>query len=117
MKSRIIWAVVLISAIAGFNLVTIRPASYSSPGFSRKRPPLSNLKPPEAPPPTLPPLVIETPALKPLLPEVRTRPLSISPRDGRVPMQMELPIQDKSTIDYSNGGAVVRSGGNDQEAL
>ena len=115
MKSRIIWAVIVLAAIAGFYVVTIRPTRYSSPGFSRKNPPLRNLKPPDIPPPPLPAPVVVTPTLAP--PPLPTQPI-VAKREMRRPMPPpEVPIQNNATIDFSIGAPVVRSGGKDQEAL
>jgi hypothetical protein len=115
MKSRIIWAAVLVIAIAGFYLTTIKPTRTSSPGFSRKRPPLSQtIPPPEVAQPSLPMPVYTTPTLRPTLPEMPIRtPLPIARRDNG----QEVPIQNNATIDFSIGAPVVRSGDKDQEAL
>ncbi|MSU50114.1 MAG: hypothetical protein EXS37_13690 [Opitutus sp.] len=120
MKSRIIWAVVVLAAVAGFYYTTIRPANRSSPGFSRKHPPGRNLPPtPEIPAPPLPTPVISTPTLTPPpLPNLsNTLPPIAVKRDDRKPLRTELPIQDKTTIDFSTGAPVVRSGGKDQQDL
>lgn len=122
MKSRLIWAVVLVAALAGFYYMTIRPTQTPSPGISRKR--LERLRmapPPEIPLPSLPlPLPeIAMPAIP--LPQVVNQPIVIPPvaskREKLKQGQMELPIQERATIDYSIGAPVVRSGGKDEEAL
>lgn len=120
MKSRIIWAAVLIAALAGFYYVTIRPANTQSPGFSRQRlERLRNAPPPEIPPPPLPEPVFATPTITPPpLDQSIIIPPPVAPRrSGRVSEKMELPIQDNATIDFSIGAPVVRSAGKDKEAL
>lgn len=117
MKSRIIWAVIVLAAIAAFYVVTIRPAQYSSPGFSRQHPPklIRNLPPPAIPPPSLPAPVIAMPTLTP--PPLPTPPIAVR-REMRAPMPLpEVPIQNNATIDFSTGYPNVRSSGKDQEAL
>lgn len=118
MKSRLIWAAVLLAAVAGFYYVTIRPTQTQSPGFSRKRPPLRHLVPPEIAPPTLPVPVFEPPALAPpALPTTLVLPALPANRPGRIPSRMEVPIQDHATIDFSTGAPHVIVQGKDQEAL
>jgi hypothetical protein len=119
MKSRIIWAAVLLTAIAGFYAVTIRPTQVSSPGFSRKSPPLRHLQPPEIAPPPLPLPVFETPTLAPPPMAQTILPLPGTTRlNPRRPQPTEVPIQPNATIDFSPGGIpVIRSGGKDQEAI
>lgn len=118
MKSRIIWAVIVLAAIAGFYVVTIRPTQTHSPGFSRKRPPLRNLKPPEVALPPLPPPVVAMPTL---LPPLLNQPIPMPPVDGRRDARSqappEVPIQNNTTIDFSLGSPQVRAQGKDQEAL
>jgi hypothetical protein len=118
MKSRIIWAVIVLAAIAGFYVVTIRPTQTHSPGFSRKRPPLRNLKPPEVALPPLPEPVVAMPTLTPPL---LNQPIQIPPvtarRDERPMARPEVPIQDNVTIDFSLGSPQVRTQGKDQETL
>lgn len=119
MKSRIIWAVVVLAALAGFYYTTIHPMRTPAPdaGFARKLQRLRDAPPPQIPPPPLPEPVMSTPALAPpLLPQ----PLVLPPvvrREDRKPMKMEVPIQNSATIDFSIGAPVVRSGGKDQEAI
>jgi hypothetical protein len=116
MKSRIIWAAVLLTAIVGFYFTTIRPTSVSSPGLSRKRPPIPHLRPLDVSPPTLPIPVYETPTLRPPSPEMVFRtPLPIARPDR--PQSLEVPIQNNATTDFSIGAPVIRSGNKDQEAL
>ncbi len=120
MKSRIIWAAVVLAAIAGFYYATIGTTQRSStPTFSRKRPPLQNLQPPEIAPPPLPTPTFATTELSP--PPLSTPSLATpavgAKRADRKPMRMEVPIQDNASIDFSIGAPVVRSGGKEQEAL
>jgi hypothetical protein len=115
MKSRLIWAAVVLAAIAGFYIVTIRPTQTHSPGFSRKRPPLRDLQPPPIPAPQLPLPVVAMPVLTPPLPAQTLPP--VVRRDERKPMQMDVPIQNAATIDFSTGAPQVRVQGKDQDAL
>ncbi len=118
MKSRIIWAVVLLAAAAGFYVVTIQPTRTHSPGFSRKRPPLRDLKPPEIAVPKLPEPVIAMPALTPpLLNQPIKTPPVVARREPRAAPPPEVPIQDNATIDFSTGAPQVRVQGKDAEAL
>jgi hypothetical protein len=118
MKSRIIWAVIVLAAIAGFYVVTIRPTQTHSPGFSRKRPPLRNLKPPDVALPPLPEPVVAMPTLTPpLLNQPIQIPAVVSRRDERAAVKHEVPIQDNATIDFSLGSPQVRTQGKDQDAL
>ena len=119
MKSRIIWAVVVLAAIAGFYFTTIRPTQTSSPGFSRRRPPLRDLQPPPIAPPPLPAPNRTVPTLSPppLANAVPPKAPVGGRRDDRKPTRMEVPIQDQATIDFSIGAPVVRSDGKDKEAL
>jgi hypothetical protein len=116
MKSRLIWAAVLIAAIAGFYVVTIKPTETHTPGFSRKRPPLRDLKP-EIPPPPLPQPVIAMPEI----PQPTMQPITIPPpsatRSTRRTVQHDVPIQDNATIDFSLGSPQLRTQGKDQEAM
>ena len=118
MKSRIIWAAIVLAAIAGFYVVTIRPTQTHSPGFSRKRPPLRNLQPPEVALPPLPEPVIAMPAIQPpLLNQPIPLPSVEGRRGPRPAARPEVPIQDNATIDFSLGSPQVRAQGKDQEAL
>ena len=118
MKSRIIWAVIVLAAIAGFYVVTIRPTQTHSPGFSRKRPPLRNLQPPEVALPPLPEPVIAMPTIQPpLLNQPIPMPTMDPRRTPRQVVRPEVPIQDNATIDFSLGSPQVRVQGKDQEAL
>lgn len=119
MKSRIIWAAIVLAAVAGFYFTTIRPTQTSSPGFSRRRPPLRDLQPPPIAPPPLPSPNLTVPTLTP--PPLNNVTPTQSPvtgrREDRKPKRMEVPIQDQATIDFSIGAPVVRSDGKDKEAL
>lgn len=119
MKSRIIWAVVVLAALAGFYYTTIHPMRTPAPdaGFARKLQRLREAPPPQIPPPPLPEPVISMPVIAPpplnqsiVLPPVGRR-------EDRKPMKMDVPIQNNATIDFSIGAPVVRSGGRDQEAI
>lgn len=118
MKSRIIWAIIVLAAIAGFYVVTIQPTRTHSPGFSRKRPPLRDLRPPDVAPPPLPAPSIAMPTITPPL---MNQPIAVPPvgatREQRRAMRPEVPIQDNATIDFSLGSPQVRVQGKDQEAL
>lgn len=119
MKSRIIWAVVVLAALAGFYYTTIHPMRTPAPdaGFARKLQRLRDAPPPEIPPPPLPEPVMSMPAIAP---PPLDQPLVLPPvarRESRQPMKMDVPIQNNATIDFSIGAPVVRSGGKDQEAI
>jgi hypothetical protein len=119
MKSRLIWAAVLLAAVAGFYYTTIRPTNTPAPGLARKARALKKVPAPEIPPPPLPEPVMSMPAIP--LPDLN-QPIVIPPlmprREERKPMRpLDVPIQDNATIDFSIGAPVVRSGGKDQEAL
>ncbi len=120
MKSRILWAVVVLAALAGFYYTTIRPMRTPAPdaGFARKLRKLREVPPPEIAPPPLPMPVVSMPtiALPPLNQTIVVPPVSTR-REDRRPTRMEVPIQEAATIDFSIGAPVVRSGGQDQEAL
>jgi len=119
MKSRIIWAIIMLAAITGFYYTTIRPANNTSPGFSRRRPPLKDLAPPEIPPPPIPSPNFAPPTLLP--PPITSAPIKIpalkTNREPTAGGRLELPIQDNSAIDFSTGAPVVRSGSKEQAAL
>jgi len=118
MKSRIIWAAILLAAIAGFYIVTIQPTHTQSLGFSRKRPPLRHLAPPEIAPPALPSPVFTTPnLLSPLLnPQFSLS--SMAPGAGASgPPRLEMPVQDDATVGLLTGPSPINLSGKDQEAL
>ena len=119
MKSRIIWAVIVLAAIAGFYVVTIRPMQTSSTGFSRLQSQLNKIPPPEIAPPELPTPVYVTPTLTPPpLPDLAPRkPLVGSRRDDAILPRQEVPIQHNVTIDFSLGEPIIKTQGKDQEAL
>lgn len=119
MKSRIIWAVVVLAALAGFYYTTIHPMRTPAPdaGLARKLQRLRDAPPPQIPPPPLPELVMSMPTIAP---PPLNQPLVLPPvarREERKPMRMEVPIQNNATIDFSIGAPVVRAGGQDQEAI
>lgn len=72
-----------------------------------------DFKPPTIPPPPLPEVVINPPALP--LP-IRPIPL-VAPRNDPVPRPLEVPIQHGATIDFSTGAPMVKMQGKDQDAL
>lgn len=119
MKSRIIWAVVVLAALAGFYYTTIHPMRTPAPdaGFARKLQRLRDAPPPQIPPPPLPQPVLSLPAIAPPPMNAPIVVPSVARREERQPMKMEVPIQNNATIDFSIGAPVVRSGGKDQEAL
>lgn len=120
MKSRILWLVVVLAAIAGFYYTTIRPALTPSPR-ALNRQVNKEFRPADIPPPPLPEPKIDIPALRLPSPEVVVPKSAIAnptaPRDDRHPSQPEVPIQNGATIDFSIGAPVVRSQGEDQAAL
>ena len=116
MKSRIIWAAVVLAAIAGFYFVTIRPAMKGGAGRVDRRQidrAFKDFKPPEIPAPPLPEVVIAMPKI---VPPARPAPL-VAPRNDPVPGPLQVPIQDGATIDFSYGAPMVKMQGKDQEAL
>jgi len=115
MKTRIFLAAVVLAAIVGFVLVTIRPALQPKGPRLDRRQISRQFKPPEIPPPPLPMPVIATPTLVPPMPP-RPMPLVV-PRNDPVPGPLEVPIQHGATIDFSTGAPMVKMQGKDQEAL
>jgi hypothetical protein len=122
MKSRLIFAAILVAVALGFYYVTIKPTQTSSHGITRKR--LERLResltPPEIAPPPLPVPVVSMPQIPP--PSLLEQPIVLPPvlprRDTRRPSPpLEVPIQTGTTIDFSIGAPTVRSGGKDQDAL
>ena len=113
MKSRLIWGAILLAAFAAFYYVTIRPAvtpmPSRSPAPAADRMPLSNPRPSFPMPKELRTATIPIPVF-PTPPEVK---FHVKPPA----LKMEIPIQHAATIDFSIGAPVVRSGGEDQEAL
>jgi hypothetical protein len=118
MKSRIFWAAIVVVAILGFYYTTIRQTETKPGGFVHKRSPLTNLRPPDVPPPPLPAPNLTMPAITPpaLNQPLNTSALALR-QTSRMPIDMEVPIQDGATIDFTIGAPVVRSGGKDDEAL
>lgn len=113
MKSRIIWLVVVVAALAGFYYTTIKPTLTPTPPALNRRV-NREFRPLDIAPPPLPAPKIETPALPlPLPSAVVAQPA----RDGRTPLRTEVPIQNGATIDFSIGAPIVRSQGDDQAAL
>jgi hypothetical protein len=117
MKSRILWAAVVLVAVVAFYFATIRPAMReTTPQVNRRQldRAFKDFKPPEIPPPPLPEVVIATPKISP--PPPRSIAI-VAPRNDPVPGPLEVPIQDGKTIDFSTGAPVIRMQGKDQEAL
>ncbi len=116
MKSRLIWAAVVLAAAVGFYFVTIRPAMRDeAPRVNRRQldRAFKDFKMPEITPPRLPEVVVTTPTIPP--PSI-ARPI-VAPRNDPVPGPLEVPIQDGATIDFSLGAPMVKRQGKDQEAL
>lgn len=119
MKSRILWLVVVVAALGGFYYATIRPMLTRAPS-SLNRQLSKELKPPEFTAPQLPTMTLEMPTLPLPAPEKFRLPqaaASIPRTDDRVPMRMEVPIQNGATIDFSIGAPVVRSQAEDKAAI
>ena len=116
MKSRIIWAAVVLAALVGFYFATIRPTIHDTPARIDRQQlnrDFKDFKAPEIPLPPLPKVVIAPPTLPPPAPPVAI----VAPRNDPVPGPLEVPIQDGATIDFSHGAAMVKMQGKDQEAL
>jgi hypothetical protein len=115
MKSRIIWALVVIAAMCGFYFTTIRPA-MDSKARNIRLPNLAEFRPPTVDLPPMPTPVMEMPTVAlPALP-----PLALAPLErvsDRPVAKQEVPIQDGTTIDFSFGAPMVRSQGKDAEAM
>lgn len=117
MKSRIIWAAVLLAAGVGFYVMTIRPTLTPTPPKVNRRL-LKDVRPPEIPPPPLPAPNFATPVIPPpTLPIATAMPAVGAKSATRWPLPMVVPIQDGATIDFSIGAPVVRSQGDDKAAL
>lgn len=117
MKSRLLWAAVVLGAALAFYFATIRPALRETPKQVNRRQLDRNFKEfkaPEIPPPPLPEVVLSTPKIAP--PPARPRPI-VAPRNDPVPGPLEVPIQNGATIDFSTGTPMVKMQGKDQEAL
>jgi hypothetical protein len=110
MKTRILWLVVIAATIAGFYFFMIKPALAPPP--APKPSPLAGLKPAAMPPPELPAPVVMLPPAPQLPPVVVAKPRADSPS-----LQLEVPIADGATIDFSTGAPNVRSQGEDKAAL
>lgn len=118
MKSRLLWLTVVLAAIGGFYYTTIRPALSPAPAHLNRR--LSQeIRPPEIPPPALPEVKIEMPALPLPAPETfrPPAPVAATRRDENSPSRQAVPIQDGATIDFSQGAPHIRSQGDDKAAL
>ncbi|MES2695308.1 MAG: hypothetical protein V4773_17665 [Verrucomicrobiota bacterium] len=113
MKSRLIWIVVVVGALAGFYYATIRPMLQPTAPRGLGRHVNSEFRPADIPMPPLPEPKFETPVIP--LPS----PIFVAaPRDTRKPLAPPtVPIQDGATIDFSIGAPSVRSIGDDKTAL
>jgi hypothetical protein len=114
MKNRLLWVAVVIAASVGFYFAMVKPAINPTPppvtmeDLKKMKPP-PQLPPPELPAPVISEVVLAPPVLQPIaLPAVRT----VVP-----PTKLEVPIQDRTTIDFSTGAPQIRVQGKDAEAL
>ncbi len=112
MKSRIIWGAIVLAAFVAFYWATLRPmmqsAAPSRPAGDRV--PLMTNRPTFPLPKEFETATIPTPKLPvPPIVSIRVDPPALKPPD--------IPIQNASTIDFSTGAPVVRSGGADDAAL
>lgn len=116
MKTRLLWAAVVLAACIGFYFAMVKPAVFPEP----KKLTIEDLKklrpaappPPQLPQPVVPDVVVAMPALPPVpLPAVRPPPTRSISSDQIVP------IQDGTTIDFSYGGPQIRNQGKDAEEL
>ncbi len=116
MKSRIVWALVLAAALAGFYYATIRPAWEPAPARLPRKSLIKDFTPPEIAPPPLPQPVVSIPTMAPPAlpaPTAATVPPPVRSR----PRGPEVPIQNGVTIDFSYGTAQIKTQGEDQAAL
>lgn len=116
MKSRIIWALVLVAALAGFYYATIRPAWEPAPARLPRKPLIKEFIPPEIAPPPLPQPVVAIPVIA--LPPLPAAASAALPPPVRIrPRSPDVPIQNGVTLDFSYGTAQVKTQGEDQAAL
>lgn len=116
MKSRILWALVLVAALAGFYYATIRPAWEPAPARLPRKPLIKEFTPPEIAPPPLPQPVVAMPVIAPP-PLPAAAPVALPPPVRVRPRSADVPIQNGVTIDFSYGTAQVKTQGDDQAAL
>ncbi|HEY1110848.1 MAG TPA: hypothetical protein VGE76_19500 [Opitutaceae bacterium] len=116
MKSRLLVIAVVIAALAGFYLVTIRPMFESAP------PPINRrinkeFRPESLPMPVLPAPKVEIPTIPLPAPEIvvpHTHPVAAK----QMPRPLEVPIQNGATLDFSLGSnPILRTQGDDKAAL
>ncbi len=117
MKSRLIWIAVIVAALVGFYVTSVRP--LLSPATTNLNKRLSEeYRPPEIALPPLPEPKIEAPTI-PLPPPSAIRVPAPSTPAARPSgtRGLDVPIQNGATIDFSLGAPIVRSQGADKEAL
>jgi hypothetical protein len=117
MKTRLLWTLILGVGLTALYFGITQPHVSTIPDEIRDS--LDDLKPPALPPLEMPALVMpEPPALvMPETPALRLPGLVGAGRSESVPTQPEVPIQNQATIDFSTGAPVVRTHGEDQDAL
>jgi hypothetical protein len=112
MKSRIIWGAVLLAAFVAFYVVTIRPTL--TPVKFQSDEPTANRTPAEKRERFPVPAELTSAGIS--RPPVANAPL-VMVRVEPPPLKMEVPIQNGATIDFSVGAPMIRSGGEDGDAL
>lgn len=116
MKSRIIWLIVVFGAMAGFYFSTIKPLlAPTSPQINRRI--IREFQAPELSIPQVAPPEVNIPAIS--LPPVRLPAMIVSERRERAPGSESpvVPIQERTTIDFSLGAPMVRAQAEDQAAM
>ena len=117
MKSRLIWIAVIVAALAGFYLTTLRPLLTPASTNLNKRL-TQEYRPPEVPLPPLPEPKIETPTIPLPPPSAILVPPPAAPGARQSETRgLDVPIQQGATIDFSLGAPIVRSQGADKDAL
>ncbi len=114
MKSRIIWLVVVFAAMAGFYFTTLKPLLQpTAPRLNRRM--IREFKTPELSIPQVSPPEVVIPTVS--LPPVRLPAFVVSERRELSPNSPVVPIQDRTTIDFSVGAPVIRAQSEDQAAM
>jgi hypothetical protein len=116
-KSRLVWIAVIVAALVGFYVTSVRP--LLAPATTNLNQRLTReYRPPEIPLPPLPEPKIETPTI-PLPPPsaIRVPPPAAPAARTAEARGLDVPIQHGATIDFSLGAPIVRSQGADKEAL
>jgi hypothetical protein len=105
MRARLTWiALIVIGALVFAWWLDRNPAASPAPAGKKRA----------LPPP--PPITAQPPVAKPVVPPAAvTVPRMAPPRP--LAQQLEVPIQDQATIDFSYGAPMVKSGGADAEAM